>query len=57
MDIKYTNNNPYKGTGVPAENWQRGYDGNICLAAKGSDAYTFWLEGKKARESEIKDSN
>lgn len=42
--------NPYTGTGVPSENWQRGYDGLRCLANKGSDAYKFWLEGKAAKQ-------
>jgi hypothetical protein len=43
--------NPYLGTGVPFENWQRGYEGIRFIGYPNSDAHKFYLEGKALKQS------
>lgn len=40
--------NPYKGSGLPAENWRRGFLGERFIGHRGSPAEAFYREGKKA---------
>lgn len=52
IDIAKENvQNPYEGTGLPYENWQRGYDGLRFIGARFSDAHIFYSQGVKARKS------
>jgi hypothetical protein len=46
--------NPYEGSGVPAENWKRGYNMLRFIGNRNSDAYRFYQEGAKAREKDRK---
>ncbi|MGB9110920.1 MAG: hypothetical protein WCC39_19705, partial [Telluria sp.] len=48
--IEYTESNPYLGSGVPAENWDRGYKGLRFIGHIGSPAHMFFKEGEAARK-------